>query len=159
MYHLNDLEEDDENDRVPWLDNTKGQDEIKTGEEVEDEGITFNVHSSSTPDGRKERSVYMPFKAPPLSPPVRASPVSMAAAVTFDTLVKSAAGSTALPVCQTSLSVTTTTSSIGKSFNINAVLQHCHSEFSLLTGDMSSVTAALMVFITILMIVSVVTTY
>lgn len=128
MYHLNDLEEDDENDRVPWLDNTKGQDETKTGEDVEDEGITFNVHSSSTPNGRKERSVYMPFKAPPLSPPARASPVSMAAAVTFETLVKSAAGSAAFPVCQTSLSVTTTTPSIGKSFNIKVILLHCRSE-------------------------------
>ncbi|XP_053492703.1 trafficking kinesin-binding protein 2 isoform X2 [Ictalurus furcatus] len=112
VYHLNDLEEDEENDRAPWVDNTKRRDERKTGEEGDDEGITFNVHSSSTPEGRKERSVFTPLKAPPLSPSVRASPVSLAAAVTFDTLVNSAAGSTALPVSQPSLSVTTTAPSM-----------------------------------------------
>ncbi|KAG7326209.1 hypothetical protein KOW79_009610 [Hemibagrus wyckioides] len=112
VYHLNDLEEDEENDRVPWADNTKGQDGRKTGEEGEDEGITFNVHSSSTPDGRKDRSVFTPLKAPPLSPSIRVSPVSLAAAVTYDTLVKSVTGSTALPVSQPDASVTTTAPSI-----------------------------------------------
>ncbi|KAK3575421.1 hypothetical protein QTP86_026500 [Hemibagrus guttatus] len=112
VYHLNDLEEDEENDSVPWADNMKGQDGRKTGEEGEDEGITFNVHSSSTPDGRKDRSVFTPLKAPPLSPPIRASPVSLAAAVTFDTLVKSVTGSTPLPVSLPDTSVTTTAPSI-----------------------------------------------
>ncbi|KAB5584393.1 hypothetical protein PHYPO_G00107030 [Pangasianodon hypophthalmus] len=112
VYHLNDLEEDEENDRTPWVDITKKRDERKMGEEGDDEGITFNVHSSSTPEGSKERIFFTPLKALPLSPSVRASPVSLAAAVTFDTLVKSAAGSTALPVSQPSLSVTTTAPSI-----------------------------------------------
>ncbi|XP_046703915.1 trafficking kinesin-binding protein 2 isoform X2 [Silurus meridionalis] len=102
VYHLSDLEEDEENDKAPWMDNTK----------TEDEGITFNVRSSSTPDGRKERSVFTPLKAPPLSPSVRASPVSSAAAVTFDTLLNLASGSTSLPVYQPGLGVTTTAPSI-----------------------------------------------
>lgn len=118
VYHLNDLEEDEENDRAPWLDNKRRQEKRNMGEEGEDEGITFNVQSSSTPDGRKERSVFKPLKASPLlSASLRASPVSSAAAVTFDTLVKSASGSTTLPASQPSLSVTTTAPSIGESFN------------------------------------------
>lgn len=121
MYHLNDLEEDEENDRVPWADNTKGQDERKTGDEGEDEGITFNVHSSSTPGGRKDSSVFTPLKAPPLSPSIRASPVSLAAAVTYDILVKSVTGSTALPVSQPDASVTTAVPSIGESL----LLRYC----------------------------------
>lgn len=114
VYHLSDLEEDEENDRAPWLDNTKGQDKRKKGVEGEDEGITFNVHSSSTPDGRKERSVFTPLKAPRLPPSMRASPISSASPVTFDTLVKSAADSTGLPASQPSLSVTTTAPSMGE---------------------------------------------
>ncbi|KAF5892238.1 trafficking kinesin-binding protein 2-like isoform X5, partial [Clarias magur] len=108
VYHLSDLEEDEENHGrgAPWLD--KGRDERRTGDEGEDEGITFNVHSSSTPEQRKERNVFTPLKAPPLSPSLRASPASSAASVTFDTLVKSAAGYTALPGSQTSLGPTTT---------------------------------------------------
>lgn len=114
VYHLNDLEEDDENDRVPWVDNTKGHDERKTGEEGEDEGITFNVRLSSTPEERNKRSVFTPLQALPLSPSVTASPVSVAAAVTLDTVAKSAAGSTALPVSQPSLGVTTAAPSVGE---------------------------------------------
>ncbi|XP_053354424.1 trafficking kinesin-binding protein 2 isoform X1 [Clarias gariepinus] len=109
VYHLSDLEEDEENHgrAVPWLD--KGRDERRTGDEGEDEGITFNVHSSSTPEQRKEKNVFTPLKAPPLSPPLRASPASQAAPVTFDTLVKAAAGYTALPGSQSSLSAAATT--------------------------------------------------
>lgn len=117
VYHLNDLEEDEEKDSAPWLDNNKGQDNRKMAEEAEDEGITFNVQSSSTPDGRKERSVFRPLKASPLLPSIRASPVSSPAAVTFDT-AKSPAGSTALPAFQPSLSVTATAPSIGESLFI-----------------------------------------
>lgn len=111
VHHLNDLEEDEENDRAPWADNTKGQDERKTAEEGEDEGITFNVRLSSTPDGRKERSVFTPLKALPLLP----SPISSTAADTFDTLVKSVPGSWPLPVPQSGVNITTTAPSIGES--------------------------------------------
>ncbi|XP_026999195.2 trafficking kinesin-binding protein 2 isoform X3 [Tachysurus fulvidraco] len=112
VYHLNDLEEDEENDRPPWADNIKGQDRRKTGEEDKDDGITFDVHSSSTPDGRKERSDFTPINTLNLPPSVRASPVSLAAAVTFDTSVKSVAGSMSLPVSQPDANVTSTAPSI-----------------------------------------------
>lgn len=108
VYHLNDLEEDEENDRAPWADNTKGQDRRKTAEEGEDEGITFNIRLSSTPDGRKERSVFTPLKAPPLLP----SPISSTAAEIFDALVKSVPGSSPLPVPQSGMNITTTAPSI-----------------------------------------------
>ncbi|TSK42111.1 Trafficking kinesin-binding protein 2 [Bagarius yarrelli] len=108
VYDLNDLEEDEESDSTPWADNTKGQDGRNTAEEGEDEGITFNIHLSSTPDGRKERSVFTPLKAPPFSPSITASPVSSAAAETFDPLVKSVPGSLPLPVPQTGVNIGTT---------------------------------------------------
>uniref|UniRef100_A0A3B4DYL2 Trafficking protein, kinesin binding 2 n=1 Tax=Pygocentrus nattereri TaxID=42514 RepID=A0A3B4DYL2_PYGNA len=94
VYHLTDLEEDEEHERAPWEDRREkrgtGDERRKMGqvEEEEDEegGITFNVQSSSTPEEKRERrSVLTPVRGPPHSPTLTCSPVAVATAISLTT--------------------------------------------------------------------------
>ncbi|XP_062854152.1 trafficking kinesin-binding protein 2 [Trichomycterus rosablanca] len=96
VYHLSDLEEDEDKDQTLWA-------ERKVSEDDEDEGITFKVHSSSTPAAVKDRSAYTPFKVLPHLSPIPSSTV---------TVVTSAAGTTTAPVSQPGLTVSTTAPSV-----------------------------------------------
>uniref|UniRef100_A0A671NL47 Trafficking kinesin-binding protein 2-like n=1 Tax=Sinocyclocheilus anshuiensis TaxID=1608454 RepID=A0A671NL47_9TELE len=61
VYHLADLEEDEDQEKLPWEHKRKEEEpqhaKIKEeDDEEEEEGITFNVRSSSTPEEKRERS-------------------------------------------------------------------------------------------------------
>ncbi|XP_051562670.1 trafficking kinesin-binding protein 2-like isoform X2 [Myxocyprinus asiaticus] len=90
VYHLTDLEEDEDQQNPRWELKRKGEEaqDVKQKEEDEDEeeGITFHVQSSSTPEERKERRcVLTPTNAPPLPASLRSSPVPITAAVSLAT--------------------------------------------------------------------------
>ncbi|XP_043091767.1 trafficking kinesin-binding protein 2-like [Puntigrus tetrazona] len=89
VYRLADLEEDEDQEKLPWehkRKEEKPQDaKIKDEEEEEEEeGITFNVRSSSTPEEKRERRrVQSPANVPPLPASLRNSPVPLATAVSL----------------------------------------------------------------------------
>ncbi|KAK2888814.1 hypothetical protein Q8A67_014189 [Cirrhinus molitorella] len=95
VYHLTDLEEDEDQEKLPWEHKRKEeppQDKIKEEdeeeEEEEEEGITFNVRSSSTPEEKREkRHVQSPANVLPLPASLRNSPVPIATAVSLATAV------------------------------------------------------------------------
>uniref|UniRef100_A0A4W4E3B6 Trafficking protein, kinesin binding 2 n=1 Tax=Electrophorus electricus TaxID=8005 RepID=A0A4W4E3B6_ELEEL len=82
VYRLSDVEEDEER-------REGGEDE----EDEEEGGITFHVHSSSTPEETQERVFCMSLKDLPLPPSLRASPVALATAVSLATTASMAATS------------------------------------------------------------------
>ncbi|XP_067315015.1 trafficking kinesin-binding protein 2 isoform X2 [Pseudorasbora parva] len=95
VYHLNDLEEDEDQAKLSW-EHTRKEEEpqaTKTKEEdEEEEGITFHVRSSSTPEEKPERRrVQSPANVPPLPASLRNSPVPIAAVVSLATAVNMAA--------------------------------------------------------------------
>uniref|UniRef100_A0AAR2M4P3 Trafficking protein, kinesin binding 2 n=1 Tax=Pygocentrus nattereri TaxID=42514 RepID=A0AAR2M4P3_PYGNA len=133
VYHLTDLEEDEEHERAPWEDRREkrgtGDERRKMGqvEEEEDEegGITFNVQSSSTPEEKRERrSVLTPVRGPPHSPTLTCSPVAVATAIsltttpglvmTSGTLVTSAPAGSSAGSTLPSLNINTTAPSAGE---------------------------------------------
>ncbi|XP_051986247.1 trafficking kinesin-binding protein 2-like isoform X2 [Xyrauchen texanus] len=88
VYHLTDLEEDEDQQRPRWELKRKGEEaqDAKQKEEDEDEeGITFHVQSSSTPKERKERCVLTSTNALPIPASLRSSPVPITAAVSLAT--------------------------------------------------------------------------
>ncbi|XP_050968048.1 trafficking kinesin-binding protein 2 isoform X2 [Labeo rohita] len=94
VYHLADLEEDEDQEKLPWEHKRKKEEpqdsKIKEEEEEEEEeeGITFNVRSSSTPEEMRERRrVQSPANVPPLPASLRNSPVPIAAVVSLATAV------------------------------------------------------------------------
>uniref|UniRef100_A0A8C2CXL3 Trafficking protein, kinesin binding 2 n=1 Tax=Cyprinus carpio TaxID=7962 RepID=A0A8C2CXL3_CYPCA len=91
VYHLTDLEEDEDQEKLLWEHKRKEKEpqdaEIKEEEEEED-GITFNVHSSSTPEETRERRcVQSPANVPPLPASLRNSPVPIATAISLATAI------------------------------------------------------------------------
>ncbi|XP_016123604.1 trafficking kinesin-binding protein 2 isoform X1 [Sinocyclocheilus grahami] len=85
VYHLADLEEDEDQEKLPWEHKRKEEEprDAKIKEEDE-EGITFNVRSSSTPEEKRERRrVQSPANVPPLPASLRNSPVPIATAVSL----------------------------------------------------------------------------
>ncbi|XP_016321421.1 trafficking kinesin-binding protein 2-like [Sinocyclocheilus anshuiensis] len=90
VYHLNDLEEDEDQEKLPWEHKRKEEEpqDAKIKEEEEEEGITFNVRSSSTPEEKRERRcVQSPANVPLLPASLRNSPVPIAMAVSLATAV------------------------------------------------------------------------
>ncbi|XP_051996704.1 trafficking kinesin-binding protein 2-like isoform X2 [Xyrauchen texanus] len=92
VYHLTDLEEDEDKERPPWEQKRKGEEaqdaKQKEEDEDEEEGITFHVQSSSTPDERKEkRHVLTSTNVLPLPVSLRSSPLPIATAVSLATAV------------------------------------------------------------------------
>uniref|UniRef100_A0A8C1ZR38 Trafficking protein, kinesin binding 2 n=1 Tax=Cyprinus carpio TaxID=7962 RepID=A0A8C1ZR38_CYPCA len=91
VYHLTDLEEDEDQEKLPWEHKRKEkepQDAKIKEEEEEEEGITFNVHSSSTPEETRERRcVQSPANVPPLPASLRNSPVPIATAISLATAI------------------------------------------------------------------------
>ncbi|XP_048056244.1 trafficking kinesin-binding protein 2 isoform X3 [Megalobrama amblycephala] len=91
VYHLNDLEEDEDQEKLSWEHKRKEEEPQarKTKEEDEEEdGITFHVRSSSTPEEKMERRrVQSPTNVPPLPASLRNSPVPIAMAVSIATAV------------------------------------------------------------------------
>ncbi|KTF89947.1 hypothetical protein cypCar_00039712, partial [Cyprinus carpio] len=91
VYHLTDLEEDENQEKLPWEHKRKEeepQDATIKEEDEEEEGITFNVHSSSTPEEKRERRcIQSPANVPPLPASLRNSPVPIATAVSLATAV------------------------------------------------------------------------
>uniref|UniRef100_A0A673H2D4 Trafficking kinesin-binding protein 2-like n=1 Tax=Sinocyclocheilus rhinocerous TaxID=307959 RepID=A0A673H2D4_9TELE len=91
VYHLNDLEEDEDQEKLPWEHKRKEeepQDAKIKEEEEEEEGITFNVRSSSTPEEKRERRcIQSPANVPLLPASLRNSPVPIATAVSLATAV------------------------------------------------------------------------
>ncbi|KAI4886669.1 hypothetical protein NFI96_012783 [Prochilodus magdalenae] len=122
VYHLTDLEEDEEHERAPWEGRreerrsadkreNRREEEEEEDEEEEEGGITFNVQSSSTPEDKKERkSVLTPVKVPSLSPSLRGSPVAVPTTIALasTTLVTSAPSGSSAVATLPSLSVNTT---------------------------------------------------
>ncbi|XP_020794759.2 trafficking kinesin-binding protein 2 isoform X2 [Boleophthalmus pectinirostris] len=71
VYHLSDMEEDDDNEGRSRGVLEKGATELGKDEEEDEEegGITFKVRCTSTPDERRERKLSVPpLPVPPLSP-------------------------------------------------------------------------------------------
>ncbi|XP_051567322.1 trafficking kinesin-binding protein 2-like isoform X2 [Myxocyprinus asiaticus] len=92
VYHLTDLEEDEDQERPPWEQKRKGEEaqdaKQKEEDEDEEEGITFHVQSSSTPDERKERRhVLNSTNVLPLPVSLRSSPLPIATAISLATAV------------------------------------------------------------------------
>lgn len=92
VYHLADLEEDEDQEKLLWEHKRKEEEpqdakikeEDEEQEEEEEEGITFNVRSSSTPEEKRERRrVQSPANVPPLPASLRNSPVPIATAVSL----------------------------------------------------------------------------
>ncbi len=89
VYHLADLEEDEDQEKLPWEHERKEEEpqdaKIKEeDDEEEEEGITFNVDSSSTPEEKRERRrVQSPANVPPLPASLRNSPVLIATVVSL----------------------------------------------------------------------------
>lgn len=79
VYHLSDMEEDEEDEELREIaaleKGTAEQGKAEEDEEEEEGGITFNVHSSSTPEERKDRKVSS-RPLPPVSPSLAASPAA-----------------------------------------------------------------------------------
>ncbi len=99
VYHLADLEEDEDQEKLPWEHKRKEEEpqdaKIKEeDEEEEEEGITFNVRLSSTPEEKRERRrVQSPANVPPLPASLRNSPVPIATAVSLAAAVNLTASS------------------------------------------------------------------
>uniref|UniRef100_A0A9J7WVH0 Trafficking protein, kinesin binding 2 n=1 Tax=Cyprinus carpio carpio TaxID=630221 RepID=A0A9J7WVH0_CYPCA len=91
VYHLTDLEEDEDQEKLPWEHKRKEkepQDAKIKEEDEEEEGIMFNVHSSSTPEETRERRcVQSPANVPPLPASLRNSPVPIATAISLATAI------------------------------------------------------------------------
>lgn len=92
VYHLNDLEEDEDQAKLSWEHKRKEEElqatETKEEDEEAEEGITFHVRSSSTPEEKTERRrVQSPANVPPLPASLRNSPVPIAVAVSLATAV------------------------------------------------------------------------
>ncbi|XP_052414823.1 trafficking kinesin-binding protein 2 isoform X2 [Carassius gibelio] len=108
VYHLADLEEDEDQEKLAWEHKRKEEEpqdaKIKEEDEEEEEGITFNVRSSSTPEETRERRcVQSPVNVPPLPASLRNSPapavssgISGSAAPQFELNLGSKATSTAV---------------------------------------------------------------
>ncbi|XP_026112105.1 trafficking kinesin-binding protein 2 [Carassius auratus] len=108
VYHLADLEEDEDQEKLAWEHKRKEEEpqdaKIKEEDEEEEEGITFNVRSSSTPEETRERRcVQSPVNVPPLPASLRSSPapavssgISGSAAPQFKLNLGSKATSTAI---------------------------------------------------------------
>nr|XP_005172143.1 trafficking kinesin-binding protein 2 isoform X2 [Danio rerio] len=88
VYHLTDLEEDEDQEKLSWEQKRKLEEPLETKtkeEDEEEEGITFNVRSSSTPE--EKRPVRSPANVLPLPASLRNSPVHIATAVSLATAV------------------------------------------------------------------------
>ncbi|XP_059427700.1 trafficking kinesin-binding protein 2 isoform X3 [Carassius carassius] len=107
VYHLADLEEDEDQEKLAWEHKRKDeepQDAKIKEEEEEEEGIIFNVRSSSTPEETRERRcVQSPVNVPPLPASLRNSPapvvssgISKSGAPQFELNLGSKAPSTAI---------------------------------------------------------------
>lgn len=99
VYHLNDLEEDEDQAKLSWEHKRKEEEtqatKTKEDEEEEEEGITFHVRSSSTPEEKTERRrVQSPANASPLPASLRNSPVPIATVVSIATAVNQTASPT-----------------------------------------------------------------
>ncbi|CAM4620268.1 unnamed protein product [Leuciscus chuanchicus] len=99
VYHLNDLEEDEDQAKLSWEHKRKEEEtqatKTKEDEEEEEEGITFHVRSSSTSEEKTERRrVQSPANAPPLPASLRNSPVPIAMVVSLATAVNQTASPT-----------------------------------------------------------------
>ncbi|XP_030638212.1 trafficking kinesin-binding protein 2 isoform X2 [Chanos chanos] len=124
VYHLTDLEEDEEQQRGPWESERKGdaaweekrKGEVEEEEEEEEEeegGITFHVQSSSTPEEKKEKRVALtPASVPPLPPSLRSSPVttvtSGSSVTTVSSVTSTQSRSTASALSQPGLTLSST---------------------------------------------------
>ncbi|XP_051752664.1 trafficking kinesin-binding protein 2 isoform X2 [Ctenopharyngodon idella] len=97
VYHLNDLEEDEDQEKLAWEHKRKEEEpqarktkeeDVEEEEEEEEDGITFHVRSSSTPEEKMERRpVQSTTNVPPLPASLRNSPVPIAMAVSLATAV------------------------------------------------------------------------
>uniref|UniRef100_A0A4W4E3R3 Trafficking protein, kinesin binding 2 n=1 Tax=Electrophorus electricus TaxID=8005 RepID=A0A4W4E3R3_ELEEL len=112
VYRLSDVEEDEER-------REGGEDE----EDEEEGGITFHVHSSSTPEETQERVFCMSLKDLPLPPSLRASPVALATAVSLATTASMAATSgtslTSVPSGSAAVSGSQPAPSTGEQFSVH----------------------------------------
>ncbi|KAG1962209.1 trafficking kinesin-binding protein [Pimephales promelas] len=117
VYHLNDLEEDEDQAKISREhqrkeETTRATKTKEDEEEEEEEGITFHVRSSSTPEEKTERRrVQSPANnVPPLPASLRNSPMPIATVVSLATAVNQTADSeSAVP--QFNLSIGSTASS------------------------------------------------